>query len=69
MAQFYVVDGHGRRFEGNDLGEMQRNIEYTVKALVKIGSGLIITDCSPELESFLLDLRQQYPSKICRLAL
>lgn len=57
--EVYVVIG-GTKFIGT-LEDTKKAIEYTVKVKVSIGSGLVITDASPELTDFLLDLQKRYP--------
>lgn len=67
MSKFYIVTGDGRRFESPSLEVMKKTLEYTIGALVNVGFGLTITDCSPELEDFLIELQTQYPAKIVDL--
>jgi hypothetical protein len=62
MTNVFVVTQNGQRFEG-DLETTKRSIEYAVKTMVDLGSGVVITDASPELTEFLLDLQKRYPPK------
>lgn len=63
MSEFYVVS-NGHRFVTSDLEQMKFEIEKTVKLMVGMGSGVIITDASPELHEWLVELGRKYPPKI-----
>lgn len=65
MSEFYVVS-NGQRFVASDLEQMKFAIEKTVKMMVGMGSGVIITDASPDLDEWLLELQRKYPPKINR---
>ncbi|TGT64120.1 MULTISPECIES: hypothetical protein [unclassified Mesorhizobium] len=67
MSKFYVITGNGRRFESPSLPVMKSTLEYTINTMVSLGYGLIIKDCSPELEDFLFELQKKYPMKIVDL--
>ncbi|TIW05738.1 MAG: hypothetical protein E5V74_01750 [Mesorhizobium sp.] len=62
MSEFFVVS-NGRRFIESDLERMKVHIEKTVKLMVGMGSGVQITDASPELHEWLLELQRKYPPK------
>ncbi|TPL42649.1 MULTISPECIES: hypothetical protein [unclassified Mesorhizobium] len=61
MGKFYVVTEDGRRYESDSQAEAQHWVEYAVKALNRIGAGIVITDWSPELGDFLRKLSEEYP--------
>ncbi|TPI86422.1 hypothetical protein [Mesorhizobium sp. B2-8-9] len=62
-TEVFVVTGDGQRYVGT-LEQAKVEIEQTVAAAVRRGSGLIITDASPELHDFLIDLNRHYPPNV-----
>lgn len=57
----YVMFRAGPTIRGEDLEEVKIAAEAYIRAKVTANSGTIVADASPNLVSWLLDLRKVYP--------